>query len=85
MCKRKRTDSCSTLQLEIDGVDATTRVISTNQIGSGFAAPSKSSSELLPLETGEVITCRLKRDCLRGLDVVRYDLLGRLFDLVERL
>jgi hypothetical protein len=71
--------------LKVDGVYATTGVIGTDQISSCFAAPSKSCPELLPLETGEVITRRLKRDGLRSLDVVRYDLLGRLFDLVELL
>ena len=85
MCKRKATDAGASLELKIDGVDAATLVIRLNQIGSGFGAPAKNGSELLPLETGEVITSRLKRDGLRRLDVVGDDLLSHLLDLVERL
>ena len=85
MCKTERTDSCSSSKLKIDGVDAAPDVIGADQIRSGFAAPPKRGSELLPLDAVEVITCGLEWDRLPSVDVVGQDLLGRVLDLVELL
>jgi hypothetical protein len=85
MCKWKAAYSRTAFELKVDGVDAAPDVIRTDQIGSGFTAPTKNGPELFPLDAIEVITCGGKRDRLASVDVVGQDLLGHLLDLVELL